>query len=580
MKAKPKAKGRRPEKTIRAPKGKWLSDEELAKLQESLREAQETLDAIRGGEVDALVVNGPYGEQVYSLSGADEPYRVYVERMQEGAVTISNEGLILYANQRFADMVGQPLELVISANASAYLEPWAWRKLHGVFQRQSEVVKCETTLLREGAKALPINISASHLPLKSQNVLCLVVTDLSGLKQNEELRLAKEVAEKANMAKDTFLAALSHELRTPLNPVLMLASEAAANHELATKVRADFATICRHIELESRLIDDLLDLTRITHGKLALSTNLVDGHGVLRNAIATVKSDMDAKHLTLITHLDGRELPVRADAVRLEQVFWNVLKNSVKFTPERGEIRVSTQVVPERKLVLVSVSDTGIGITQEEIQQVFEAFTQGDHAKGQGVHRFGGLGLGLSISKMIVKMHSGEIRAHSEGRGKGATFTIELPLAEPGHNDDSEHEDLRLSRNRMASTTEKLNILLVEDHEPTRSALTRLLQSRHYTVAVAATAAEARALARKNRFDLVISDIGLPDDNGCDLMSDLNKRHRLRGIALTGYGSDADVLSSKRAGFLSHLTKPIRVESLETALALAIAEIKSSQPLS
>lgn len=580
MKRKPKASRRRPVRATqsrpRKSKGQWLSQEEFDRLRDSLREAQETLDAIRGGEVDALVVSGPSGEQVYSLSGADEPYRVYVERMQEGAVTISDEGLILYANQRFADMVVQPLERVISGNAVRYLETAAWRELHSVFQKQAEVVKCETTLRREGENPLPVNISASHFPLKGQNVVCLVVTDLSALKQNEELRLAKEVAEKANLAKDTFLAALSHELRTPLNPILMLASEASANHELAAQVRADFAAICRNIELESRLIDDLLDLTRITHGKLAMSKSVVDGHNVLKSAIATVKAEADAKRIVLHISQDSRVCLVRADAVRLQQVFWNVLKNAVKFTPDQGEIRVSTQVMPDKRLVLISVSDTGLGMTKEEIQQVFEAFAQGDHAKNHGVHQFGGLGLGLSISKMIVKMHSGDIRAHSGGRGKGATFTIELPLAE-GADEDAERENPRLARNRLASSTERLSILLVEDHEPTRSALTRLLKNRHYTVAAASSAAEARSLAQKNRFDLVISDIGLPDENGFDLMNDLNKRHLLKGIALTGYGSETDVRSSKRSGFLSHLTKPIRVETLETALALAMAEIKAAQ---
>jgi len=572
-----KAKPNASRKTARgAKKGRWISEAEFGQLRDHLREATETLDAIRGGEVDALVVSGPRGEQIYSLSGADEPYRIYVERMQEGAVTISSAGVILYANQRFADMVLRPLEQVIGSNACRYLNGMSWRELYSVFRSHSEVVKCETALPRMGERPLPVSLSASHLPIKGQNVMCLVVTDLSAQRQSEDLRLAKEVAERANQAKDTFLAALSHELRTPLNPVLMMASEAAANSELPARVRADFAFICRNIELEARLIDDLLDLSRITHGKLALSTNLVDGHAVLRNAIANVKSDVDAKRLSLTTSLDRKPCPIKADAVRLQQVFWNVLKNAIKFTPQNGQIKISTRVIPEKGRMLVSIADTGMGMTKEEMQLVFEAFAQGDHAKIHGVHLFGGLGLGLSISKMIVKMHSGEIRAHSDGRGKGSTFTIELPLVRSARDDDFAADADTPARNRLYSA-ERLNILLVEDHEPTRAALARLLINRHHTVVIAATAGEARALAEKTRLDLVISDIGLPDDSGFDLMNDLNQRHNLKGIALTGYGSEEDVTSSKRSGFVSHLTKPIRMESLEVALATAVSEIRSSQ---
>lgn len=574
MKRKVKAVRRSSKATPRTKRGRWLTEKEFVRLTDSLREAQETLDAIRGGEVDALVVNGPHGEHIYSLSGADEPYRVYVERMQEGAVTISSDGLILYANQRFADMAMRPLEQVISAKASDFFNSAAWREMNSVFRSQMEVVKCETNLQQAGEQQLPVNLSASRFPSKGQNVMCLVVTDLSALKQNEELHLAKEVAEKANQAKDTFLAALSHELRTPLNPVLILASESAANPDLSPRVRTDFATICRNIELEARLIDDLLDLTRISHGKLALSLSLVDGNSVVKSAIATVQPEIDAKQIAIVLDLEHKPVPLKADAVRLQQVFWNVLKNAVKFTPENGQIKISTRSSHETRQLLVDISDTGIGMTGEEIGRIFEAFAQGDHSKQLGVRRFGGLGLGLSISKMIVKMHSGDIRAHSGGCDKGATFTIALPLIHSLPN-DPDHGNNGFSENRLTKTADRIKILLVEDHEPTRDALARLLLRRNHSVAIAVSAREARMLAEKNTFDLVISDIGLPDESGFDLMKELNQRYSLRGIALTGYGSEEDRISSKRSGFLSHLTKPIRMESLDATLAMAMSEVES-----
>jgi PAS domain S-box-containing protein len=409
--------------------GHWVSTREFEQLQRNLAEAQETLEAIRSGAVDAVVISGPNGNQVYSLSGAEQPYRVYVERMQEGAVTLSSTGLILYANQRFAEMLNKPLERVISTKVTSYFDQVTCEKIHSVFGKQEDAVKYETTIKLAGRPEMPVHLTASHLPLQEQNVVCLVVTDLSAQKQNEELRMAKEVAEKANRAKDAFLAALSHELRTPLNPVLLLASEGAEDPELPQRTRNDFATIRDNIELEARLIDDLLDLNRIVHGKLSLEINHHDAHVALKNAITNVEPDVNRKHISLIANFERTPCWVNGDRIRLQQVFWNVLKNAVKFTPEKGVIKITTSAAPDKRQFIVNVSDTGIGMTHEEIHGIFDAFAQGDHAKHSGSHQFGGLGLGLSISKMLVTMHEGSIQAHSDGRGKGATFTIQLPLA-------------------------------------------------------------------------------------------------------------------------------------------------------
>jgi len=576
-KAKPALKSLRTKRTARKAgvKGsKWVTAEKFARLQQNLQEVQETLDAIRAGEVDAVVVNGTGGAHVYSLTGAEQPYRVYVERMQEGAVTISADGVILYANHRFAEMVGKPLRKVISAKASSYLDASAWQRISKVFGSRKVVIKCETRLQRSDCSSMPVTLTASLLPYEGHDFLCLVVTDLSGQKQNEELRLAKEVAEKASAAKDTFLAALSHELRTPLNPVLLLSSDAAENPNLPPEVRGDFETIRKHIELESRLIDDLLDLTRITHGKMILDRNLIDGHAALRNAIATIKPDLERKNISLTVTCETKVCSLNADAVRLQQVFWNVLKNAVKFTPANGTIRVSTRAVPAQKQWVVRVTDSGIGMTSAELAHAFETFAQGDHAKGCGPRQFGGLGLGLSISHKIVRLHQGEMTALSDGRGKGSTFVIELPLAQPAVVDD--RDGAPANESKVRQDLKGINILLVEDHEPTRAALSRLLVRRNHVVLAAATAREARDLVEKNRFDVVISDIGLPDESGFDLMKELNDRYQLKGIALTGYGAEQDVVSSRNSGFLSHLTKPIRMESLEAALAAAMSATMES----
>lgn len=377
----------------------------------------------------------------------------------------------------------------------------------------------------------------------------------------------------ASRAKDDFLAALSHELRTPLNPVLLIASDAAANLELPARTRVDFEMIRRNVELEARLIDDLLDLTRITRGKLALEQQSVDVHSVLREAVSTVSADVEKKQIQLEIELRAQKCVVTGDSVRLQQIFWNVIKNAVKFTPEHGKITVNS--FADAETVTVKITDTGIGIKAEELSLVFNAFSQGDHANGGGSHRFGGLGLGLAISRMLVEMHHGSIRAESAGTGKGATFIIELPLAQSPVPAAQTIKPLPSPVSVPPTPPVRpLSILLVEDHDPTRQALTQLLRQRHYDVGSAASLAEARALIRerKEKFDLLVSDIGLPDGNGYDLMIEMRRSDpAIRGIALTGYGMEQDLAHSASAGYAVHLTKPVTMESLDRALKNLLA---------
>jgi len=378
-----------------------------------------------------------------------------------------------------------------------------------------------------------------------------------------ELKRARDEAERANRAKDDFLAALSHELRTPLNPVLLIASEAVNNLELSPRARTDFDTIRKNVELEARLIDDLLDISRITCGKLVMEMEPVDVHSALSSAIEKVRSDIGQKQIALSLNLQATDFTVRGDAVRLQQVFWNIFKNAVKFTPVRGRIHVRTTALGDD--FLVEIADSGIGMRPEDSSRIFDAFSQGDRATA---HQFGGLGLGLAISRSLVASHFGQIRAHSDGPGKGSTFTITLPLLKT-----TEMTTDRSSRKNGETTSfarkhkQPLHILLVEDHEPTRTSLTQLLMRRQHKVAAAASMTEARALAAKENFDVLISDIGLPDGNGADLMKELGSRRNLKGIALTGYGMEQDIVKSHSAGFAAHLTKPVRIESLDNTLS-------------
>lgn len=392
------------------------------------------------------------------------------------------------------------------------------------------------------------------------------------------LKQARDEAEHSARAKDEFLAALSHELRTPLNPVLLIASDAENNREFSAEVRALFTTVRKNVELEARLIDDLLDLTRIVSNKLVLELKPRDAHTILTDAIAIVRPELEAKRIVFHFNQDAARSQVLVDGVRLQQVFWNVLKNAVKFTPEAGAITVVTRESESGERLIVEVSDTGIGLSGEEIGRIFNAFAQGDHAIGGRSHRFGGLGLGLTISRSLIEQQNGTLRVRSEGVGLGATFIVDLPLvggsknvSQSGGGDSARTGSVAASFSGttppMIAPEKRRRVLLVEDHDPTRKALEALLRRRDFDVSAAVSLAEARAFTASHRFDVLISDIGLPDGNGFELMSEMRGRSDLLSIALTGYGMEDDIARSRVAGFQVHLTKPIRTQLLDEALA-------------
>lgn len=371
----------------------------------------------------------------------------------------------------------------------------------------------------------------------------------------------------ASRAKDDFLAALSHELRTPLNPVLLVASDAADNLEFPDEARQAFRVIERNARLEARLIDDLLDLTRVAHGKLALDLQPLDAHASLRDAIVTVRSEIVERSLSLRQELQDQGQLVLGDNARLQQVFWNVLKNAVKFSHRGGHISIASHDAPGGDEIVFTVTDNGVGMDEPELTRVFEAFAQGDHAGEAGSHRFGGLGLGLAISRKLIELHGGSIAAASPGKGKGSVFTIRMPLlSQSGRSLLLASPRRGQGREVAAGRSGARRILLVEDHDETADALTRLLKRRHYDVVTTGSQAAALEAARGGQFHAVVSDIGLPDGDGFVLMRELRDTYGLPGIALTGYGMEEDHQRGREAGFITHLTKPISIEMLERAL--------------
>ena len=372
----------------------------------------------------------------------------------------------------------------------------------------------------------------------------------------------KERAEIASHAKDNFLAALSHELRTPLTPVLMTATALRDDERIPADIRADLGMIERNIALEARLIDDLLDLTAISKGKLQLREELCDVHSLIGLATEIVRDEAQSKPVALHLELAARKTALLGDPSRLQQVFWNLLRNAIKFTPTQGRVSIHTRDETDGRL-RIEVRDTGMGIDPQAIESVFQPFEQ---AGRENDHRFGGLGLGLAIARAIVGMHGGTIWADSEGPGKGATFVIELPGAREqasGVTDESEKN----SHETALKDTGVLRLLLVEDHEPTLTVLRRLLVRAGHEVTTAGDIATAVAAAKATLFDVVISDVGLPDGTGFELISLLQGiQPALKGIALSGYGMENDLRRSREAGFSAHLVKPVDFDQLRRAL--------------
>jgi PAS domain S-box-containing protein len=384
-----------------------------------------------------------------------------------------------------------------------------------------------------------------------------VTMDITDRKQaQEDLRVAKEQAEAANAAKDQFLATLSHELRTPLTPVLASVELLGRMKDLPEEVVSSLETIRRNVQMEARIIDDLLDLTRISRGKVELRLETVDAHASLRHALEVWQQQIEEKGLEVTLHLSARRHHVRADPARLQQIFWNLIGNAVKFTPQSGRVTLRSSDAPQNRLVL-QVADTGIGIEVDVLPRLFNAFEQGERAV---TRHYGGLGLGLSISKALVVMHHGTLTASSDGRGRGATFTLSLDtvFAAPA--------DQPVATMDVESTHKHLSILLVEDHEDTLRVMARLLRSYGYDVSTAGSVRTALDLADAGAFDLLISDLGLPDGSGLDVMRGVRSGQQVPGIALTGFGMEEDVKRSKEAGFELHLTKPINLAMLEAAI--------------
>ena len=417
-----------------------------------------------------------------------------------------------------------------------------------------------TLLICKDGSEVPIDDSGA--PIRdadgTMRGVVLIFRDFSEHKEHErKLKEAKEAAEMANKAKDQFLAMLSHELRTPLTPVLATLNLWEASDELSPGMHADAQMLRRSVELEARIIDDLLDLTRIAKGMLSFSPEDTDVHELIGHLVGMCHSEFRGKELAVSLRLEAEMYHVYTDAGRLQQVLWNVLRNAAKFTESGGKVSIATSN-DEKRNIAINVVDTGIGMAPETMSRLFTPFEQGEQLISR---RYGGLGLGMAISSALVELLGGSLTAFSEGLEKGSTFTITFAAKAA---EQVKPKPTELTKKLRAGVG--IKILLVEDHSDTSRALVRLLNRQGYEVATADSVASGLEAVRHEKFNLLVCDIGLPDGTGFQLIEEVRKHSRTPALALSGFGMEEDVAKSRLAGFEAHLTKPVNFQKLEAAI--------------
>ena len=748
-------------------------DDEILELQSRLEEAEETLRAIRQGEVDALVIEAADGEVIYTLTSADYPYRLMIDEMNEGALSVSPDAFILYSNRNFAGILGLTESNMSGLPFGNYIVP-AMREQFGedLEKARDEAIRREYTLTSGNARQVPVLMSFAKLQPQT-NSINIVVTDLtaqkaleeklrqakSGLEEQvaertkelrdsearlfgilehsaadlkamrrlneigtrcakegddvngclreilnvaieisgadkgniqlidpesgvlllvahngfeehfveffsrstpgtacnevlhthqrvvveditqsemfagtpaletlseagvravqsvpllsssanllgvisthfsesyrpseQELRLMdllarqtadylerkrveeereqllsrehglRQTAEEANRLKDEFLAIMSHELRNPLNVILgyaeLLLRSEEIRESLPLKRMAD--AVKRNAVAQSKLIRDLLDLSRLRSGKLELNRETVSPVTSIENAIETVRMDAASKEITIDVVAPEDLLFVRADPVRLEQIIWNLLNNSIKFTPAGG--RITVRLEEEANQIVLTVSDNGQGIDASFLPHIFEIFRQADSGTNRAQ---AGMGIGLAVVQQLVELHGGSVSAYSAGSNQGAMFTIRLPRSIERKSSSTRMAELGLG------TLQGLSVLVVDDSEDTTEMVQHLLEMGGATVNVASSGFEALRLAQGGQYDVVLSDISMPGMDGFEFLGKLRRlpgKEDLPAIALTGFGRPEDVQRATKEGFFAHLTKPFDIETLASLL--------------
>jgi signal transduction histidine kinase/CheY-like chemotaxis protein len=482
-------------------------------------------------------------------------------------VTLDQWGVVRNINITGSELLGRPRRLVEGAPFSRHIQQADRRKFLDHMRRcrtESGLVGTDLTLVVARGEAVPVQITSrgSIPPASVVTEYRTVIIDLRLLRTAEAaqahaerdrmwLMREEERLRAAMEAKDEFLAILSHELRTPLTPILAIVSALRSRADLSPALRDEFGRIQRNVELETRLIDDLLDMTRAARGTLALSRQIIDLHQLLRETVELCEADRPPD--VLITwSLGAAEHHVHADPLRLRQVVWNLVRNAFQSIDGVGEVLLRS-INDRPGQISVAVRDSGHGIHAADLDRIFLPFYQPG-----GGHR-GRLGLGLTISKSLVEAHGGRIAASSAGDGRGACFEVDLSVVASGASDGQSAVPPPLPAPTPVA------ILLVEDNIDSAAALSEALRLEGFEVRLADSVSAAREAARE-RFDVLVSDLALPDGSGWDLITELRAHSAVPAIALSGFGSETDKNRSAAAGFSAHLTKPVTIERLSEAI--------------
>lgn len=554
--------------------------EELARQNEELHQSndrlgireqllQGLLESSRGSDENALTT---LCRNALAILGAPANHVALLERHGEGLLQVSAQA----ATAGLGDLpAAWPLEralagLVLANDRTAYVSDLDTQpELSAPFPAGGAIRSLLVTPLRiEGTPAGVLAVTSAgpaHWTDEQFQLIEWIATMCGHFTKSIRSRAALQERtrqlESASHAKDEFLAMLSHELRTPLTPVLAAAGVLATDPRLPEEAREDLAMIRRNVTIQSRLIDDLLDLTRIERRKLDLNVQPCVPAALLRDAATIVGPDLDARGQRVTVHCALPEKwRIPGDPARLQQVLWNLLQNATKFSPPQSHIQLTARLLPgETARIELAVEDEGPGVPAAECERIFHPFEQ--IRNGRRIGRDSGLGLGLAIARAIVELHDGTLQVGPGAGGRGARFTANLPLVPAGETAPPGHPAVE------PAVPEALSILLVEDHTDTGRVISQLLKGAGHDVIHATTATEALERFRRSRFNLIISDIGLPDESGLVLMKKLRAlQPGLAGICMTGYGMESDQQACFAAGFGEHLAKPVDVQRLHAAI--------------
>jgi signal transduction histidine kinase/CheY-like chemotaxis protein len=520
-------------------------DEETQTLRRRLAEAEDMLRAIRQGEIDALVIEGEGGRQVYTLHSAEEPYRLLVEQMHEGAAVLTGDGHILYCNIGFAALVGEPLETVVGSRIGRFVNMSDRDDFDRLLGRGSG--KCRSSFIGSGSGTIEVGLSLTTTSWVGGERLNLIVTDLSELLSAKNNR---DRAERANRSKDDFLATLAHELRTPIGAITNAVDAMALPDGGGEKTARSHRVIGRQIRHISHLVDDLLDVERVIAGKVRLHRQPLNLAENVQHIVATFASDVGKdREIDVITESVWAE----CDPVRFDQVVINLMSNAVKYTPPGGRILVTLHA--DAGDAVLTIEDTGFGIAARLLPFIFDMYVQADRTLESAQ---GGLGIGLTLVRRLVELHGGTVTGSSEGEGHGSTFTVrvkQIPPAEQNASDSGPRE--RRVRPRR--------VLLIEDSADAREMLRMMLELAGHIVYDAADGARGLELVNVVRPDVGIIDIGLPLMDGYEVAKRIREEphgRRMLLLALSGYGASDDARRSSEHGFDYHLVKPVDPDRL------------------